>query len=61
MTTFLIYYKIPDNNDRWNYETGYATVEANNRQQALALAVTWIPGVSELEVRGTISRKIKNN
>ena len=61
MTTFLIYYKIPDDNDIWNYESGYATIEANNRQQALQLAIAWIPGVSELEVRGEISRKITNN
>ncbi|MDD2261631.1 MAG: hypothetical protein PHC31_07300 [Clostridia bacterium] len=61
MTTFLIWYKIPDNNDRWNYESGYATIEANNRQHALTLAVTWIPGISELEVRGEIKRKIRNN
>lgn len=61
MTTFLIWYKIPDNDDIWNYESGYATIEANNRQQALQLAITWIPGVSELEVRGEISRKITNN
>ena len=61
MTTFLIWYKIPDNTDRWNYESGYATVEANNRQHALQLALVWIPGVSELDVRGTISRKITNN
>ena len=61
MTTLLIYYKIPDDNDIWNYETGFATVEANNRQHALTLAATWIPGVSELEVRGEIKRKITNN
>lgn len=61
MTTYLIWYKIPDNNDRWNYESGYATIDANNRQQALQLAIVWIPGVSELDVRGIISRKITNN
>lgn len=21
MTTYLVWYKIPDNNDRWNYES----------------------------------------
>ena len=61
MTTYLIWYKIPDNNDRWNYESGYATIDANNRQHALQLALAWIPGVSELDVRGIISRKITNN
>ena len=61
MTTFLIWYKIPDNNDIWNYESGYATIEANNRQHALQLALVWIPGVSELDVRGVVSRKITNN
>jgi len=59
MTTFLIHYKIPDNCNSWSYESGYATVEANNRQQALQLAATWIAGVSELEVRGIIDRKLK--
>ena len=61
MTTFLIWYKIPDDSNSWTYETGFATVDANNRQQALQLALVWIPGVSELEVRGEISRKITNN
>lgn len=61
MTTFLIWYKIPDNRNMWDYESGYATIEANNRQQALQLAIAWIPGVSELEVRGEITRKITNN
>ena len=61
MATFLIWYRIPENHDRWDYESGYATIEANNKQQALQLAIAWIPGISELEVRGEIKRKITNN
>lgn len=60
MPKYLIYYGIRENDSSWNSHH-YATVTANNPTHAIQLAATWIPGIQEIDVRGTINREIGNN
>ncbi len=60
MPKYLIYYGVRDKNGSWDNHF-YGTVAANNPTHAIQLAAAWIPGVKEIDVRGTIEREIENN
>ena len=60
MSLYLIYYGIRAESGYYD-DHFYGTVKANNPQHAIQLAVAWIPGIKDIDVRGIISREIGNN
>ena len=60
MPKYLVYYGVRDQSGYYDNHF-YATVSANNPTHAIQLTAAWIPGIKEIDVRGTITKEIGNN